>query len=153
MLPELGGRGGAVTSFKVGDHTYQVGRLKVKDSLRGLKLIGKVIAPALAAGASAPEGGIGDAIAKAVDGLDCLPELLDLFVPVSKFVGPTGSPTELGAFVEDHFGGRPDLCIEFLAQAVKQEYAGFLRASGASGLLGQMMAKAAAASALSSPPG
>lgn len=139
-------------TFKVGDHTYQVGRLKVKDSLRGLKLIGKVLVPAIAAGASAPAGGIGDAVARAIDGLDCLPDLLDLFVPASKFIGPTGAPTELGAFLEDQFGGRPDLCVEFLAQCVKQEYVGFLRASGASGLLGQMMAKVAPAGS-SSPPG
>lgn len=124
--------------FKVGDHTYQVGRLKVKDSLRGLKLIGKVLAPALAAGASAPDGSLGDAVAKAIDGLDCLPELLDLFVPVSKFIGPTGSPTELGAFVEDQFGGRPDLCVEFLAQCVRQEYGAFFLGNGSSGFLARL---------------
>jgi hypothetical protein len=130
-------------TFDVGGKTYQVSRLKVKDSLRGLKLVGSVLLPAIAAGASAKSGSIGNAIEKVVGGLDCLPELLDLFVPVTKFVGPTGSLTEFSSFVEDAFGGRPDHAVEFLAQAVQGEYAGFLRVSDANGLLGKLMAKAA----------
>jgi hypothetical protein len=140
-----------VATFELDGKTYQVARLKVRDSLAGLKLVGKVLLPAIAEGASAPKGHLGGAIAKAVEGLDCLPALLDLFVPVTKFTGPTGSLVDLSAFVEDAFGGRPDLCVEFIARAVQAEYSGFLAASGASGLLGKLMAKAAAAS--SSPTG
>lgn len=132
-------------SFEIGGKTYQVGRLKVRDSLAGLKLVGKILLPAFAEGASAPAGQLGGAIAKAVEGLDCLPTLLDLFVPVTKFTGPTGSMVELSAFIEDCFGGRPDLCVEFIARAVQGEYGAFFLDNGGSGLLSKLMAKAAAA--------
>lgn len=152
--------------FEVGGQTYTVGRLKVRDSLRGLKLVGKTVAPAIAAAAPsivaairAAKGSIGDpfkslnveGVLQAVDGLDCLPDLLDLFVPVTKFVGPTGSQVDFNsAFVEAHFAGRPDLCVEYLARAVQGEYANFIRESVVNALR-ELMAKMEQDS--SSPPG
>lgn len=133
----------AANSFDVGGVRYEVERLKVRDSLAGLKLVGKVIAPALAEAAGAPEGQLGRAFERVVEGLDCLPQLLDLFVSAAKFVGPNGSLVELAPFVEDQFAGRPDLCVEFIARAVQAEYGRFLLASGDS-FVGQLVAKATA---------
>jgi hypothetical protein len=146
---------GTPNRFEVGGTEYVVSRRKVKDSLRGLKLISKVLLPAFAAGASAPSGSLGDAAARLVEGLDCLPELLDLFAPVTQFVGPTGKPVALQAFVEDQFGGRVDLLVEFLTRCVQFEYGAFLAESGGSGFIAQMAARARAAMAArsSSPTG
>lgn len=116
----------AANSFDVGGVRYEVARLKVRDSLAGLKLVSKVLAPALGEAAGAPAGQLGRALEKVVEGLDCLPQLLDLFVPSTKFVGPTGSLVELAPFVEDQFAGRPDLCVEFIVCAVRSEYGAFL---------------------------
>jgi hypothetical protein len=131
-------------SFDIGGVRYEVSRLKVRDSLAGLKLVGKVIAPALGEvasflGKSKPElmaalqaGKAAPLLIKIVEGLDCLPQLLDLFVPATKFMGPTGSMVDLAPFVEDQFSGQPDLCVEFIVCAVQAEYGRFLPESGAS---------------------
>lgn len=126
--------------FEIGGTTYEVRRLKVKDSLAGLKLVGKVLAPALGEAARAPDGQIGHALERVVDGLDCLPQLLDLFAPATKFVAQTGSLVELGPFVEDQFAGRPDLCVEFIARAVQAEYGAFFSRPEIAALTGRVTA-------------
>jgi hypothetical protein len=127
--------------FECGGFQFEVARLPVKKSLKGLKLVGQVLLPALAAGAAAKEGSVGDAVERAVAGLDCLPEILDLFVPHSKFVGPTGKSVAFEAFVDDTFSGKPEACVEFIARCVQLEYSGFLAASGGNGFLGNLLAK------------
>jgi hypothetical protein len=135
------------TPIEISEYTLTVSRLKVKDSLKGLRLVGKVLLPALAEAHSAPSGQVGNAIQRAVEGLDCLPDLLDLFVAVTQWTSPARSaPTPLKEFVEQIFGGRPDLVVEFLVACVKQEYSGFLAGNGQlAKLFGQATAAAATA--------
>lgn len=134
------------TTFTIGDVQFTVRRLKPKVSLSGLRLVGKLLLPALAEARSAPSGQVGNAMQKVVEGLDCLPELLDLFSAAAKFQssGDQGSPkreapTELKAFVDDVFEGHPEWVVEFIAQCVMGEYAGFLAANG---FVGEFMKQA-----------
>lgn len=128
------------TTFTIGDTTFIVNRLRVKRSLFGLRLVGKVLLPALAEAHGAPAGQIGAAVAKVVEGLDCLPELLDLFTPETKFTSPTReNATALQPFVEDVFSGSPDMAVQYLVECVQAEYGGFL---GPNGLLGKLLGKA-----------
>lgn len=130
-------------TFVISDSTFTVNRLKVKRSLVGLRLVGKVLLPAIAEAHSAPAGQLGAAVTKVMEGLDCLPELLDLFVPETKFTSPTReNPTALQPFVEDVFSGNPDMAVNFIVECVQAEYGGFL---GPNGLLGKLMGKAGAA--------
>lgn len=116
---------------QAGDHFFRVRRLKVKDSLRGLRLVGKVLLPAIAEASSAPDGQIGGAIARVVEGLDCLPELLDLFAANSQVYWPhTSNYAELNPLVDQVFSGRSDWVVLFLVECVKSEYGGFLVANG-----------------------
>lgn len=129
-----------VSEVRAGDHTFQVRRLKVKDSLRGLKLVGKVLLPAIAEAHGAPAGQLGSAVERVVEGLDCLPELLDLFAANSKvFWAQTGSYAELLHLVDQVFAGRPDWVVLYLSECVKLEYGGFLAAGGP---FGNLLAKA-----------
>jgi hypothetical protein len=112
--------------FECGGFSFEVARLPVKKSLKGLRLVGQVLIPALAAGAAAKDGSIGDAIERAVAGLDCLPDILDLFVPHTKYVGPTDKLVPLEAFVDTVFSGKPKTCVQFIVKCVQLEYADFL---------------------------
>jgi hypothetical protein len=112
--------------FECGGFSFQVERLPTKRSLKGLRLVGSVVLPALGAGAAAKEGSIGDAIERAVAGLDCLPDILDLFVPHTKYVGPTDKLVPLEAFVDTVFSGKPKTCMQFIVKCVQLEYADFL---------------------------
>jgi hypothetical protein len=136
----------SVREIEIGDHKFQVSRLKVKDSLRGLKLVGKVLLPAIAEASSAPAGQMGDAVTKIVEGLDCLPDLLDLFATCTKvqLAGGTGSFMGLASVVDDAFGGHPDWVVQFLVECVQIEYGAFLKGDGPlSKLLGRAAVKVA----------
>lgn len=127
---------------QVGEVTFHVRRLKPKAALGGLRLIGKVILPALAEAHAAGAGKVGNALSQAVEGLDCLPELFDLFVAVTKFTRPgRDNPTELKPFVDDVFEGHPEWIVEFLVACVKHEFSGFFSGNGVlSGLLAAVKA-------------
>lgn len=135
------------TSFDLEDGAlrFRVERLKVKASLGGLKLVGKVLLPALAEAHSAPPGQVGAAVEKAVEGLDCLPELLDLFAPRTKWQKDgvaldTWQPLN-DTYMGDVFGGRPDLTVQFLVKCVQGEYGSFFLGKGPlAGLVARAMA-------------
>jgi hypothetical protein len=139
------------TTFTVGENTFHLSRLPVKKSLRGLKLVGSVLLPAMAEAHNAPAGQVGAAFERAIGALDCLPELLDLFVDHCTVVRPntSGAPTALKPFVENVFSGHPSHTIEFLVRASQNEYADFL---GAQGMLGQLLAGAPKAESPSNSP-
>jgi hypothetical protein len=131
--------------FECGGFKFEVARLPPKVSLKGLKLVGQAVIPAIATFAAVKAGGTGslsDAILRIADGLDSLPEALDLFVPHTKFVGPTGSWVPFEAFVDSTFTGRPEVCVEFIGECIGLEYGRFLEvalaASGSSGLLAKL---------------
>lgn len=130
------------TTFTVGDVQFTVRRLKPRVSLGGLRLVGKLLLPALAEARAAAAGQIGNAVQKIVEGLDCLPELLDLFSAVAQFEsdGAQGtikrpSPTALRPLVDEVFEGHPDWMVEFIARCVMNEYGSFLAESGFVGQL------------------
>lgn len=129
---------------EIGDVVFHVRRLKPKAALGGLKLVGKVLLPALAEAHTAGAGQVGNAMQKAVEGLDCLPELLDLFVGVSRFTREgRPNPTELKPFIDDVFEGHPEWMVQFLVACVKHEYAGFFSGNAPmAGMLGALAAKA-----------
>lgn len=139
--------------FTVGTNNFRVDRLKVKDSLRGLKLVGKVLIPAMAEAHAAPAGQVGNAVTRAVEGLDCLPDLLDLFVAKTKYMSDERPNwTELSALVENVFGGRPDHVVQYIVECVQGEYGHFLDENGPlAGLVSKAMAKGAAPAASNSP--
>jgi hypothetical protein len=137
--------------FECGGFQFEVARLPVKKSLKGLKLVGQVLLPALAAGAAAKGGSVGDAIPRLIDGLDCLPEVLDLFVAHTKFIGPTGNWVAFESFVDSTFGGRPEVCVEFIGQCVKAEYSVFLAGALAASASNGLLAKLTNAAGFSSP--
>lgn len=127
--------------FTLEGTTFRVDKLKVKASLKGLKLVGGVILPAMAEAKSAPAGQIGNAMQRAIDSLDNLPDLLDLFAPVTKYTSESRpNPTELGPFIENVFGGRSDLLLLYLYECVSGEYSNYFLGSGPlASLLQQVM--------------
>lgn len=131
---------------------FTVPRLKPKLSLAGLRLVGKVLLPAIGEAANAPEGQVGDAFSKVVEGLDCLPELLTLFASVSQYESETRKNlTALQPFVDDVFCGHPEWIVEFLAGCVQAEYGGFLKGSGPLGsLMSKLQARVPVAAAVGS---
>jgi hypothetical protein len=138
--------------FECGGFQFEVARLPVKKSLKGLKLVGQAIIPAIAtfAAVKAGSGSVTDAVTRIADGLDSLPEALDLFVPHAKFIGPTGNWVAFESFVDATFTGKPEVCVEFIGQCIGLEYGRFLEvalaASGSSGLLAKLKSAAASAS-------
>jgi hypothetical protein len=140
----------APNEFSIDEVRFRVDRLKPKVSLAGLRLVGKVLLPAIAEARGAPDGQIGNAVSKVVEGLDCLPELLDLFVPRTQVPNPLNEATwiSLAPVVDDVFTGRPDLLVQFLAKAVQHEYANFFSAgSPFAGMLAKVQQQAKAPSA------
>ena len=129
-----------------GGVTFTVPRLKPKASLAGLRLVGKVLLPALGEAANAPQGQVGDAFGKVVEGLECLPELLALFAGVSQYTSAArANPTALAPMVDEVFCGHPEWIVEFLSGCVQAEYSGFLAGGGPLGqLMSKFQAKAAA---------
>lgn len=117
--------------FDIGKLKFRVKRLKVKASLRAMRLLGSGIIPALAEAASAPSGQIGAAAKHAVECLDELPELYDLFVGQAEYLPEGGKGwLALETFAEDEFVGRPDLVLEFVFECVKGEFGSFLSGEG-----------------------
>lgn len=129
--------------FEIGDYHFQVANLKVKTSLLVFKKLAKTLLPAIAEAQRAPDGQIGNAVQRVVENLDSLDDLLDAFVAVTKYTGPERpNMTEIKPLVEHVFGGRPEVLLEYIVRCVQGEFVAFLSGNG---LLGGLLAKAAAA--------
>jgi hypothetical protein len=134
------------------DFKFQVGNLKVLTSLKIFKRLAKTLFPAVVSALEAEQRGqlVGPALKDVVSDLDCLDELLDAFVAVSKYTGPDRpNPTELKPFVENVFGGRPDLMLSFIVKAVQGEFGAFLKGNGP---FASLMAKAGLPKVAAQPP-
>jgi hypothetical protein len=126
--------------FTIGEYSFQVSNLKVKTSLLVFKKLAKTLLPAMAAAHAAPAGSVGDAFQRVAENLDSLDDLLDAFLPVTKYTGPGRETfTDVKPLVEHVFGGRPDMLIEYIARCVQGEYGAFLSGNGP---LASFMAKA-----------
>lgn len=131
------------SDFEIGEYKFQVGNLKVKTSLLVFKKLAKTLLPAIAEAQAAGPGKIGDAMQRVVENLDSLDDLLEAFLPVTKAVWPgRANATELKPFVEDVFGGRPEMMLEYIGRCVTGEYGRFLAENG---LLAPLVAKMKAA--------
>lgn len=119
-----------VKEFEVQGLRFRLQRLKPKDALKGLRLVGKVLLPAIGEAHAAGEGQLGDALSKVVEGLDCLPELLDLFATRTQVPSPTSPNGDvwvaLPAFLDLVFEGKPEAMVQFLVIATQHEFGGFL---------------------------
>jgi hypothetical protein len=117
--------------LEIGGKRFRVQRLKPKDALRGLRMVGKVLLPALGEAHAAPAGQIGDALTKVVEGLDCLPELLDLFAARTQVPSPTNPQAwvDLPRFIDETFQGCPETMVQFLVEVTQLEYQGFFSAN------------------------
>jgi hypothetical protein len=119
----------------------------VKTSLLVFKKLAKTLLPAIAEAQAAGPGKIGDAMQRVVENLDSLDDLLEAFLPVTKWSNQErrdkgAAALELKPFVEDVFGGRPEMLLEYLGRCVSGEYGRFLAENG---LLAPLVAKMKAA--------
>jgi hypothetical protein len=117
----------AAKDLEIGGKLFRVQRLKPKEALRGLRMVGKVLLPAMGEAQNAPAGQIGDALTKVVEGLDCLPELLDLFAARTQVPSPTNPQAwvDLSRFIDETFQGCPEVMVQFLVEVTQLEFAGF----------------------------
>lgn len=129
--------------FDIGEYHFQVGNLKVKTSLLVFKKLAKTVLPAIAEARAAGPNKVGDAVQRVVENLDSLDDLLEAFTPVAQWTGPNRpNPTALKPLVEDVFGGRPEMLLEFIGRCVMGEYGRFLAEND---LVAPLMAKLKAA--------
>lgn len=136
----------ARTQFECDGVTFDVGRLNLNDSCKGLELLSKILGPAIVA---AP-GGLHAAELALFTQASRIPELLALFAPVVKVhrnndgepcLADAGTLVDLKPFLEQVFAGRLDLACAFIAECVKNEFGTFMK-SVSTGALAQAMAKA-----------
>ncbi len=111
--------------FIVGDFSFKVQALKLKPSQRGLALVAGVLIPAFAGMATLTPAGL----QAAIQGLDTLPELYDLFAGVTQ-VEWQGKYVSLATFQDNVFSRRMDLMLGYVAECVHAEYSSFLDANG-----------------------
>jgi hypothetical protein len=118
---------GAPTEFELEGRRFEVKRLSVDDACMSLEVLGKALGPAAVAvlGGEAPD--YGKVLTALLSNASQLSVLLKLYLPVSKFDrAGNGVMVDLKPFSSEVFGGRVDLMVAFLAQAVRAEHACFL---------------------------
>jgi len=122
----------ARAQFECDGVAFDVGRLNLNDSCKGLELLAKLSGPVLS------QMGNGDAamLAALLSQASQIPPLLALFAPAAKvWRTPEGEPcaagngslVDLKAFTEQVFAGRLELACMFLAACVKNEFAPFIK--------------------------
>lgn len=135
----------ARTQFECDGVAFDVGRLNLNESCRGLELLTRMLGPALGQIQENPQAAPLALLSQAGQ----IPPLLAMFAPVSKVsrngageYGAHGDGTfvDLKPFVEQVFVGRLDLACMFLAECVKLEFGPFL-SSAKDGALASLLAK------------
>ena len=136
----------ARAQFECDGVAFDVGRLNLNDSCKGLELLTKVLGPAV----NAASGGQQAATIALLGQAGQIPAMLALFAPVAKVwrdaagipgTVDCGTLVDLKPFVEQVFAGRLELACAFLAQCVRNEFGPFLR-SVSTGALAQALAEA-----------
>jgi hypothetical protein len=145
------------TSFDLDGRRFEVQSLPPEDSCLGLEILGKALGPAafVAFANVTPDQSPDDIefdypklLGALVGQASQLAALFKLFVPRTKYDrGRNGNLVDIKLFTDEVFGGRIDLLIAFLVQAVRAEYTCFL---GGSNALAQLLAGLASTS--KSPP-
>jgi hypothetical protein len=141
------------TEFEIEGRRFQVKALAPEDSCLGLEILGKLLGPAMlsaltgvTAEMTAEEIGerlnVGSLVASLVGQASQLAALLKLFAPVTQFDrANNGNWVDVKLFTGELFGGRMDVLVAFLVQAVRAEYTCFLGGSNALGPLLAAFAK------------
>jgi hypothetical protein len=113
--------------------SFEVGRLDLNASCKGLELVTRTVGPAFA------QADVQARMVTALSNASKIPELLALFAPVTRVCrDPAGAyisaPTDgrpppwvaLAPFLEDVFQGNLTLAVSFLTECVGIEYGAFL---------------------------
>lgn len=154
------------TAFDIEGRRFEVRRLDVDSTCRGLELLGKILGPAALevfsarvgaakpndVGAQATLGGVnyGALLTAMVANASLIAPLLKLFTARAKFDrGKNGALVDLDPFVDEVFEGRLDVIVAFLFHAARAEYGGFL---GGGGALAELLPQAASASGSPTAP-
>ena len=105
-------------------------RLEVLDSLKGQRYVAALLGPIFDEGVNAPEGSIGNIMGRLQESLECLPDLLQLFVPYCTHTHDGKPDVSLKPFYKLAFKGRPVQCLAFIAHCIQVEYGDFLSERG-----------------------
>ncbi len=136
----------ARTQFECDGVAFDVGRLNLNDSCKGLELLAKLAAPVLGTASQ----GEAAAIAALLGQSSRIPELIGLFAPMAKVgrdstgaygAGEGFGMVELKPFVEQVFTSRLELACLFIAKCVLIEFGPFIE-SARTGALAQVLAQA-----------
>jgi len=142
----------ARTQFECDGVAFDVGRLNLNDSCKGLEMLMKVAGPALREIVSAENRadqmlGVVSLLGQAGQ----IPVLLDLFLPVTKYWRDSeGNPStegngmlvDLKPFKDQVFTSRLDLALAYIAECVENEYASFLASAlNGTGALAKLAAR------------
>jgi hypothetical protein len=130
----------ATSEFTVDGRRFELRHLSPEDACLGVETLGKTLGPA------AVELFVGDGVdfknltpaqlarlaIPLIKNATGLSALLKLFAPVAKFDrGGNGILVDLQPFTDEVFGGRLDVLLVFLVNAVRAEFAIFLGGGGA----------------------
>lgn len=120
------------SSFTIEGRRFEVSRLSPEDACAGFEVLGRAFgasAVALLIGEKPDPVGLMQGL---VNNASKLSVMLGLFLPKAKFDrGNNGILVDLKPFADEVFGGRLDVLIAFVVQAVRAEYATFLGGSPA----------------------
>jgi len=128
------------SEFSIEGRRFEVRRLSPEDACLGVETLGKTLGPAAAEFFLGDEldfksltpAQLAKLIIPLIKNASGLSALLKLFAPVSKFDrGGNGILVDLKPFTDEVFGGRLDVLLVFLVNAVRAEYAVFLGGGGA----------------------
>lgn len=134
----------ARVQFECDGVAFDVGRLNLNDSFKGVEMLAKIIGPAIA-DISKGEAAVAAALLQQAGQF---PALLAMFAPVAKVSrGPDGlygsfgegSFVDLKPFMNDVFTARLDLTCMFILHCVKNEFLPFIK-SVSTGELAQAVA-------------
>jgi len=128
------------SEFSIEGRRFEVRRLSPEDACLGVETLGKTLGPAAAEFflggeidfANLTPAQVTKLVIPLIANATGLAALLKLFAPVSKFDrAGNGVLVELKPFIDEVFGGRLDVLLVFLVNAVRAEYAVFLGGGGA----------------------
>lgn len=117
----------ATSEFRIEGRRFEVARLAPEDACTGFEVLGRAVGPAAVVLLIGDKPDVPALMQALVSNASKLSTLLGLFLPKSKFDrSNNGIFVDLKPFADEVFGGRLDVLIAFVVQAVRAEYATFL---------------------------